>query len=65
MTSQSAPPSARVFHVDVFSWVIDELVCVTLERAVFVTDDEVFLGDMECSLSWRRVTSSHFTGSRR
>ena len=46
VSSQSAPPSARVSCIDGFSWVIDELVRDMLSRAVFVTEHDVFLGDM-------------------
>ena len=42
MSSQSAPPSARVVNVVGFSWVIDEPVCDML----FFTEDEAFLDDM-------------------
>ena len=47
VSSQSAPPSARVPNVDGFSWVIDEPVRDMLGRAVFATEDDVFLVDME------------------
>ena len=46
MSSQSAPPSTRVSNFDGFSWVIDEPVRDMLGRAVFVTEKDVFLGDM-------------------
>ena len=46
VSSQAAPPSARVLNVDGFSWVIGEPVFDTLGRAVFVTEDKAFLGDM-------------------
>ena len=44
--SQSASPSSLVLNVDVLPWVIGELHCGEFGRAVFVTEDEVFLGDM-------------------
>ena len=47
VTFQSTPPSARVSNIDGFSWVIDEPVCDRLGRAVFVTENNVFLGDMD------------------
>ena len=46
VSSQSAPPSARVLNVDVFLWVIVAPVCGVLGRAVFVTEGEAFLGDV-------------------
>ena len=42
VSSQSAPPSARVFNVDGFSCVSYEAVCDILGRAVFVTGDDVY-----------------------
>ena len=46
VNSQSAPPSARAFDVDGLSWVIDEPVGDMRGRAVSVTEDVVFLGDV-------------------
>ena len=46
VSSQSAPPSARVLDVDVFLWVIGELVCGMHWRAVLVTKEKTFWGDM-------------------
>ena len=43
VSAQSSTPLARVFK-DGFSWVIDEPVCDIPGRAVFVTEDDVFLG---------------------
>ena len=43
---ESTPPSVRVSNIGGFSWVIDELVRDILGRAVFVTENDVFLGDM-------------------
>ena len=46
VSSQSTPPSGRVSKLMVFSWVIDEPVRDMLGRAVFVTENDVYLGDM-------------------
>ena len=60
VSSQSAPPSARVFNVDGFSCVIDEPVRDMLGRAVFVTENDVFLGDVgvRSRADWSRVRIS-------
>ena len=42
LSAQSTPPSARVFNVDGFSWVIRDI----LGRVVLVTEHDVFLGDV-------------------
>ena len=46
VSSQPKPQSVHVLHVDRFSWVFVELVGDMLGRAVFVTKNDVFLGDM-------------------
>ena len=46
VSSLSAPPSAHVFDVDGFSWVLDEPVDDMPGRAVSVTEGVVFLGDV-------------------
>ena len=46
MSSQSAPPSARVLNIDGFSWVIGERVCDMPGREVSVTMDEALLRDV-------------------
>ena len=59
MSTQPAQPSARVFNVDDFSWVIDEPVCDILGRPVLVAEDVFFF--------WRRdmgVHSARAAGSR-
>ena len=53
VSSQSAPPSARVLHVDGFPWVFVELVGDVLGRATFVTEDGVFLRQLERCLQAR------------
>ena len=44
VSSQSVPPSARVFNVDGFLCVSYEAVSDILGRAVFVTGDDVYPG---------------------
>ena len=44
VSSQSAPPSARVFNVDGCSCVSYQAFCDILGRAVFVTGDDVYPG---------------------
>ena len=56
VSAQSTPPSARVFKVDGFSWVLDEPVHDILGRAVLATEDDDFLGDVG--------VHSHGDGSR-
>ena len=46
VSSQSTSPSARVFNDDGFSGIIDDPVRDMLRRAVFVAENDVFLGDM-------------------
>ena len=46
VSSQFALPSARVSKMDGFWWAVDEPVRDVLGRAVFVTENDVFLGDM-------------------
>ena len=46
VSSQSTPPSARFSDIDGLSWVMDEPARDTLGRAVFATENDVFLGDM-------------------
>ena len=46
VSPRSTPQSVRFFNVDGFSWVIDEVIRDILWRAILVTEDDVFLGDM-------------------
>ena len=49
ISTQSAPPSARVSDGDSLSWVSEEAVDDMPGRAVSVAKDVVFLGDVRCA----------------
>ena len=55
VSSESFPPSARVSNIDGFSWVIDSPVRDMLGRAVFVTENELFLSAPEFAFQRSRT----------
>ena len=58
--SQSAPPSTHVLHVEGFPWVFVEPVGDLLGRATFVTEDDVFLQQLDPCLQARNFVMSNF-----
>ena len=59
VSTQSTLPSARVFNVDVFSWVVDELVCDILGRVV-ETSSSLHMFRMATCFPGVDMACSHF-----